>query len=432
VATATQKGGFVLPLAWINRDGRLIILSRGIRTFAQGAVSVVLAIYLEKLGFSLGEIGAFISIGLVGTAVYAVLVGLFASSIGLRRLLMAFTLGSAVMGLALAFIDSFPLLAATALVTSFGERFGGSSAVQSLELATLPETAPQHRRTDVFAIYDITATVAVALGALAAGLPQVLQSFLGMTDLAAMRALFLGYTALHVAAAACYFFVSSRVELGTAGQRWTNPLKLPSRKVIFTLSALFGVDHFAGGLLAQTLVSYWFFTKFGVNLGSIALIFFVSNILTAISLWVAAKLASRIGLINTMVFSHIPSSILLIIMVFVPFAWLAVWLWLARSFLGQMDVPTRQSYTMAVVGPEERVAMASMNVLTRSVVAPASPSVATLLWNATSASVPFVVTGVMKIAYDLSLWAMFRNVKTPEEQRRETERAAQGVKVRRT
>jgi MFS family permease len=426
---ATQKSGFVLPLAWINRDGRLIILSRAVRTFAQGAVSVILAIYLDRLGFSLVQIGMFISIGLVGTAVYALLVGLFASRIGLRRLLMAFTLGSAVMGVALAFTGSFPLLAAMALVTSFSASGGGSSAVQPLELATLPETAPQHRRTDVFAIYDIAATVATALGALAAGLPQAFQSLFGMTDLAAMRALFLGYTALHVAAAACYLFVSNKVELGRAGQRWTNPLKLPSRKIILTLSALFSVDNFAGGLLAQTLVSYWFFTEFGVKLGSVAFIFFASNLMAAASLWVAAKLANRIGLINTMVFSHIPSSILLIVMPFVPFAWLAVGLWLARSFLGQMDVPTRQSYTMAVVGPEERVAMASMNVLTRSVVAPAGPSVATMLWNATSASVPFIATGVLKIAYDLSLWAVFRNVKTPEERRRAEEQAARRVQT---
>ncbi|MBI4338485.1 MAG: MFS transporter [Chloroflexi bacterium] len=418
-----QTRSLTLPLPWINRDGKLIILARAVRTFAQGAVSVILAIYLEKLGFSLVQIGAFMSIGLVGTAVYAVLVGVFASRIGLRRLMMAFTLGSAVMGIALAFTGSFPLLAVIALVTSFSASGGGSSAVQPLELASLPETAPQHRRTDVFAIYDIAATVATALGALAAGLPQALQSLLGMTDLAAMRAVFLGYTALHGAAAACYLFVSAGVEVGTAGQRWTNPFKLRSRRIIFTLSALFSVDFFAGGLLAQSLVSYWFFTKFGVKLGSIAFIFFASNILAAVSLWVAAKLASRIGLINTMVFSHIPSSVFLIIMTLVPFAWLAVGLWLARSLLGQMDVPTRQSYTMAVVGPEERVAMASMNVLARSVVAPPGPSVATLLWNATSASVPFVATGVLKIGYDLALWAMFRTVKTPEEGRREKERA---------
>ncbi|MBI2171460.1 MAG: MFS transporter [Chloroflexi bacterium] len=426
---ATPQNRFVLPLAWINRDGRLIILSRAVRTFAQGAVSVILAIYLDRLGFSLVQIGAFISIGLVGTAVYALLVGLFASRIGLRRLLMLFTLGSAVMGVTLAFSDSFPLLALAALITSFSASGGGSSAAQPLELASLPETAPSHRRTDVFAIYDIAATGATALGALAAGLPQALQGTFGMTDLAAMRVIFLGYTALHVAAALCYLFVSARVEIGTSGQRWTNPLKLPSRKIIFTLSALFSVDHFAGGLLAQSLVSYWFFTEFGVKLGSIAFIFFASNLLAAASLWVAAKLANRIGLINTMVFSHIPSSVLLILMPLAPFAWLAVGLWLARSFLGQMDVPTRQSYTMAVVAPEERVAMASTNVLTRSLVAPAGPSVATWLWSAASASLPFIATGILKIAYDLSLWVMFRKVKTPEEERRAEAWAARQGRV---
>ncbi len=419
---ATQAKRFPLPLAWISLDGKLIILARAVRAFAQGSVAVILAIYLEKLGFGLVEIGAFISIGLVGTAVYAFLVGLFASGVGFRRLLVAFGLGSAVMGVALAFTNSFPLLSVMALLTSFSASGGGGSAVQPLELASLPETAPAHRRTDVFAVYDIAATVATALGALAAGLPQALEG-LGMTELAAMRALFLGYAAFHIAASLCYFFVSVKVETGASGQKWTNPLKLPSRRIIFTLSALFGVDSFAGGMLAQSLVSYWFFTKFGVQLGSIAFIFFASNILAAVSLWAAARLANRIGLINTMVFTHIPSSLLLILMAFVPFAWLAVGLWLARSFLGQMDVPTRQSYTMAVVRPEERVAMASTNILTRSIVVPASPSAATLLWNAASASVPFVATGVLKIGYDLALWAMFHNVKTPEEQRRAEELA---------
>ncbi|MBI4312591.1 MAG: MFS transporter [Chloroflexi bacterium] len=419
---------FALPLGWISLDGKLIILARAVRTFAQGSVAVILAIYLEKLGFSLVQIGAFISIGLVGTAAYAFLVGLLAGGIGLRRLLVAFSLGSALMGVALAFSDSFLLLSVMALATSFSAS-GGASPVQPLELASLPETAPAHRRTEVFAIYDIAATGATALGALAAGLPQALEG-LGMTDLAAMRAMFLGYTALHIAASACYFFVSSRAEAGTSGQRWTNPLKLPSRRTIFTLSALFGVDSFAGGMLAQSLVSYWFFTKFGVHLGSIAFIFFASNVLAAVSLWVAAKLANRIGLINTMVWTHIPSSLLLIAMAFAPFAWLAVGLWLARSFLGQMDVPTRQSYTMAVVRPEERVAMASTNILTRSIVVPASPTTATLLWNAASSSVPFVVTGVLKIGYDLALWGMFRNVRTPEEQRRKERRAAGQGRVR--
>lgn len=195
------------------------------------------------------------------------------------------------------------------------------------------------------------------------------------------------------------------------------PLRLPSRRLIFTLSGLFSVDHFAGGLVAQSLVSLWFFTKFGIKLESIALIFFGSNLIAAVSLWVAAKLANRIGLINTMVFTHIPPSVMSIAIPFLPTAGMAASFWLVRSFFGQMDVPTRQSCTMAVVGPNERSAMAGVNSATRSVTGTVSPSVATALWNIGTTSIPFVSRGVLKISYDLALWFMFRKVKPPEEAR---------------
>jgi len=177
------------------------------------------------------------------------------------------------------------------------------------------------------------------------------------------------------------------------------------------------VDHFAGGLVAQSLVSLWFFTKFGIKLESIALIFFGSNLIAAVSLWVAAKLANRIGLINTMVFTHIPPSVMSIAIPFLPTAGMAASFWLVRSFFGQMDVPTRQSCTMAVVGPNERTAMAGVNSATRSVTGTVSPSVATALWNIGTTSIPFVSRGVLKISYDLALWFMFRKVKPPEEAR---------------
>ena len=175
------------------------------------------------------------------------------------------------------------------------------------------------------------------------------------------------------------------------------------------------MDHFAGSLLLQSLVAYWFSTRFGLELGALALVFFFSQILSAISLWLAAKLAARIGLINTMVFTHIPASLFLIAAAFAPTATLAVIFWQLRSFLAQMDVPTRTSYTMAVVGPEERVAMAGIHIVGRSVSGIGGPSVATALWQTVSASAPLLACGVLKIAYDISLYFMFRNVKPPEE-----------------
>jgi len=198
-------------------------------------------------------------------------------------------------------------------------------------------------------------------------------------------------------------------------QLWVNPFRLPSRRLIFTLTGLFSLDHFAGSLFIQSLAAYWFHTRFGMELESLGLVFFLSHLLSAISLWVAAKLANRIGLINTMVFTHIPSSLFLIVAAFAPAAWIAVLFWQMRAFLSMMDVPTRDSYTMSVVQPSERVAMAGVHIVGRSIAGTIGPSVSTALWLALSASVPLVACAVLKITYDLSLYFMFRNVKPPQE-----------------
>jgi MFS family permease len=212
-----------------------------------------------------------------------------------------------------------------------------------------------------------------------------------------------------------YSRLSSRFELPSGEARWTNPFTLPSRGRICALAGLFTVDSFGTGLIVQSLASYWFFTRFGLQPGHLGALFFASNVLTAVSLWVAARLARRIGLLNTMVFTHIPSSMFLMAVPFVPDAWMAITLWLLRAFCVQMDVPTSQSYTMAVVAPEEHTAMASATTVSRSAGLAAGPSVGTVLWTTLGPSAPFIVGGVVKIAYDLTLWGMFRRVTPPEE-----------------
>ncbi len=406
-----------LSLAWMTRDARLIVLARGIRGFALGSVSVLLAIYLHLLGFSTIQIGLFISAGLLGAAAYSFLIVFFGDTMGRRRLLVTFALMPAATALALTVVDSFPVLAGLALVGSFSVAGGGAAPgpAQPLEQASLADRVPAEKRTDLYAIYGIMGTAGTALGALAAGLPVLFQDAFGLAEVSALRIVFVIFAALLSLVALCYSLLSPSVEVATADSRWVNPLRLPSRRLIFTLSGLFSVDHFAGGLVVQSLVSLWFFTKFGMELQSIGLIFFASNVMAAISLWVAAKVANRIGLINTIVFTHIPASLLLIVVPFLPTAWLAASLWVVRGFFGMMDVPTRQSYTMAVVGPNERVAMAGVNSVTRSITGTASPSVATALWSIGATSVPFIACGVLKIAYDLSLYVMFRSVRPPEE-----------------
>jgi len=385
-------------------------------TFARSFIAVLLALYLDKLGFSLVQIGAFLSAGVAGSAFFAFLVSLIAEKAGRRRLLVVLTLMSAAAGLALVFIDDFLPLIFLAFLGSIGGAGGGAvGAVQPLEQASLTDTATAKKRTDLFAIYRIVATAGMALGALAAGLPTLFQNTFGMSEIYAYKAMFVGFVLFHLVGVLLYSLLSSAVEVGSSEQRWVNPLRLPSRRLIFTLTGLFSLDHFAGSLFLQSLAAYWFYTRFGLELESLAIIFFFAQLLAAISLWVAAKLADRIGLINTMVFTHIPASLFLIAAAFAPVAWLAVLFWQLRAFLSMMDVPTRDSYTMSIVRPDERVAMAGIHIVGRSIAGTIGPSVATALWQALSATVPLIASGVLKITYDLSLYFMFRNVKPPQE-----------------
>ncbi len=420
-----------MPFQWIGRDGKLIIAAREMRSFALGSISVFLIIYLDRIGLTLGQAGIFLSSGIAGSGFFAFVSGLIADKVGRRRLLVTFSTMAAIAALALVFINDFlplVLFAFLGALIAIGGAAGGPT--QPIEQASLPNTAPMERRTDLFAVYRIVSTSANALGALAAGLPSLYQRWFAMSEIAAYKTMFVGVAALILLVALLYSLLSPAVEVDSERRGWVNPLRLPSRGRIFTLTGLFSVDRFAGVLLMQGLVAYWFNTRFDLQLESLAFIFFFSQALAATSLWVAAKLADRIGLINTIVFTHIPSSLFLIGAAFAPTAWMAVVFWLLRSFLGQMDVPTRDSYTMAVVNPEERVAMASIQSVGTNLSATVAPSAATALWSLLSASAPFIACAALKISYDLSLYVMFRNVKPPEEMRTARDSAiAQGKDV---
>ena len=416
----------VVPLGWVSRDGKIIILARSTRTFAQGSIAVLLAVYLDLLGFTLTQIGVFFSFGVAGAALFSFLVSLIAEKVGRRRLMVALTLTTAAASVVLVVTDDVAVLTAFAFLGTLSGVGGGGGAqpTQPLEQASLADAAPAARRTDLFAVYGIASTGAAAVGALAAGLPEIFQSHLGASELGAFKVMFVAFVVLLLVVALLYSLLSSSVEVRAEARRWMNPLALPSRRIIFTLTALFSVDNFAGSLLLQSLVAYWFSTRFGLELGALAVVFFFSQLLSAISLWLAARIAARIGLINTMVFTHIPANLFLIGAAFAPSATLAVVFWQLRSFLGQMDVPTRTSYIMAVVGPEERVAMAGIHTVGRSVSGIGGPTVATALWQAVSASAPLIGCAVLKITYDIALFFMFRNLKPPEEAERAAERSA--------
>jgi len=404
------------PLQWLNRDGKLLILARALCNCAHGSIAVLIALYLDKLGFGLIQIGVFLSAGVAGSAVFAFITTLVSERVGRRRLLVLFTLMSASAGLALVFTRDYPILLLFAFVGSISGAVGGASgSTQPLEQASLPDTAPPEKRTDLFAIYRIIGLSGVAIGTLAAGLPPIYQKVFGVTEIDSYRIVFIAITLFLLIASIFYRLLSPSIEVGGTEQKWINPLRLPSRRIIFTLTGLFSLDHFAGSLFMQSLAAYWFYSKFGLKLESLALVFFFSQILAAISLWLAAKLANRIGLINTMVFTHIPSSLFLIAAAFAPTPWLAILFWQLRAFLSMMDVPTRDSYTMSVVQPNERVAMAGIHIVGRSISGTFGPSIATGLWQVFSATVPLLGCAILKITYDLSLYFMFRNVKPPQE-----------------
>ena len=407
-------------LSWINRDAGLITAARGTRTFSQSFIAVIIALYLAELGFNLVQIGAILTVGIAGVSFFAFVAGLISGKVGRRRLLVIFSLLAAASGLAMYFAETFIPLMVIAFLGSLstGGGGGGESPAQPLEVAMLPDTAPPERRTDIFAIYSIVARTGTFLGALAAGLPVLFQDLLGLSVLSSFKVMFLGFAICQLAGAALYSSISPEVEASTTHQQWQNPLNLPSRRRIFTLAGLFSVDTFTTSMVMQSLMAYWFYTKFGLTLESLAFVFALSHLLTASSLWIAAKIANRIGLLNTMVFTHIPSSFFLLAAAFAPSATLAIVFWQCRAFLSQMDVPTKDSYTMAVINPEERVAMASIHMVGRSAAGAIGPTVTTAIWNITAAWTPLVGSALLKIGYDLSLYFMFRNVRPPEEEER--------------
>lgn len=415
------------PWAWVSRDAWLIIVARALRTFGQASLTILLAIYLDLLGLDLFQIGLFISAGLAGSAVFASLIVFIGDTLGRRRLLTGFTLLAGLASIALALTDQFLLLALVAFVGSFNAAGGGPMGpAQPLEQAALPGTASPERRTELFAIYNIASTGARAIGAAAAGLPILFQGAFDMSETSSYKVMFASYALIAALAAALYAMLSPMVEARTEGRRWTNPLRTPSRRIIFSMAGLFSLDSFGTSLVVQSLVALWFYGHFGVDLGSIAFIFVGSHVMAAVSLWLAAKLASRLGLVNTIVFTHVPAVLLVLILPFMPTATLATACWLARAFFSQMDIPVKQSYTMSVVNADERSAMAGINNVSQSIVRAASPAVATFLWGSVAVAAPFVGSALFKSIYLVGFYLLCRNVLPPEEQRKrdEAQRAA--------
>jgi MFS family permease len=390
---------------------RQIFLARGVRDFGDGLVAVVLPAYLVALGYGATEIGAVATMALLGSALLTLGVGLLGARIDPRGLLLAAALLMIATGLGFASTPGFALLAAIALVGTINPSAGSVSVFAPLEQAMLTSAAPDARRTAVFARYSLVGSLAAATGALAAAGPDALVR-LGLAELDAMRAVFLLYAVLGLA---CLLACRALEPVPAEARRANHAPLGPSRSIVLKLAALFSVDSFAGGLAVQALLALWLFERFDLSLAQAGLFFFWSGVLSAFSFPVAAWLAGRIGLINTMVFTHIPSSLCLIAAMFAPGVEWALGLLLLRAALSQMDVPTRTSYVMAVVTPPERTAAASFTAVPRSLAAAAGPAIAGAVFAAGWQMAPFIACGVLKIAYDLALLWAFRHIRPPEE-----------------
>jgi MFS family permease len=400
-----------------HRDLALINAAGFLRSFGVGLMGVVLGIYLFRRGLSSLAIGFVIAAGLAGSALATVIVSFAADRVGRRRFLVLLSLFSAVGGIALALSPSLPVLLIMALVGMLNGTGTDRSAAFALDQAVVPGLVSDVKRTWSLAWYNVLLDGGGSLGALGAGLPILLQHRLALPVLNSYRIVFLGCAGLCLMVAALYLFLSPAIEI--AGPAVHAPIRArvtpESKRIVARLTALFSLDAFGGGFLTDALVAYWFFRRFGIPEHDLGLVFFAVHILNAGSHLGAAWLARRIGLVNTMVFTHLPSSLFLMAVPFAPsFKW-AVLLFLCREALVEMDVPTRQSYVAALVKPSERTFASGILNLARNLFWAVGSGVAGAMMQVLTFSAPLLVGGGAKVTYDLLLYRSFRLLKPPEE-----------------
>ena len=399
-----------------QRDITLLFSTRIIRLFCYGFLSVVLALYLTETGFDEKMIGLLFSLTLAGDAGITLWLTTRADRFGRRKTLLVGALLMVGAGGVFVVTHNIIILMAAAIIGVISPSGNEIGPFLSVEQAGLTQLISNEKRTKFFAWYNMVGSFATATGALAGGwLAQILQGN-GWTQLESYRLVLMGYGLGGLALVILFLFVSPAIEV-THVSETKHALGLHrSRKVVLKLSALFALDAFAGGLIVQSMIAYWFHVKFGVESGALGSIFFGANILAGISALLAVPLAARFGLINTMVFTHIPSNILLMLVPLMPNLPLAIGLLLARFSISQMDVPTRQSYTMAVVAPDERSAASGVTAIARSVGASLSPTLTGILFSIPALfNAPLFLAGGLKIVYDLLLFREFSAVKPPEE-----------------
>jgi len=403
-------------LEWLSRDGKLLLSARILRTFGYGFLSVVIAIYLRFLGFDDVQIGLLLGSTLVNSVIFTIFASFYADRIGRRNVLVIYSSLMCMSGLIFTVTDNYFLLVLAAFIGTINVTGSETGAFLSIEQAILPQTIRDKKKMNtIFALYNMVGTFAMSAGIILSGLPSLLQEqYFAINNVDSFKILFMMYSILGLVVMIIYLTISKAIEIKPNVKNTVRQTLSPSsKKIVGKLSVLFAVDSFAGGFVIQSVVSLWFFTRFGADLTILSYVFSAAGILTAFSYIVAAKIADRIGLVNTMVFTHIPSNILLILVAFAPTMQLATILYLIRMGLSQMDVPTRQSYIVSIVNEEERIAASGLTNVSRNIAQTVSPSIIGYIFHSFLAlSGPFVLGGVIKIIYDLALYFNFRNIKS--------------------
>lgn len=381
-----------------------IFAARAMRGFADGFVAVLLPVYLLEMGLGGVEVGAIATATLFGSAFATLALGAWGHRWTVRTLMLGAAALMAATGVGFSVLSSFWPLLIVAFVGTLNPSSGDVSVFLPLEHARLAAASDTASRTDLFARYALTGALCAALGALASGFPERAVALFGMTRLDALRGMFILYAIVGAVVWAMYRKLPVLAEVGQA-----KPAPLgPSRAVVVKLAALFSVDSFAGGLVVNSLLALWLFQRFGLSLTAAGAFFFASGLLGAASQLAAPRLAKRVGLVNTMVFTHIPASMCLIAAAFATNVGVALGLLLVRAMVSSMDVPARSAFVMSVVQPHERAAAASFTAVPRSLASAVSPLLAGWLFQSGWSATPLVICGLLKIAYDLALWRAFR------------------------
>ena len=401
----------LLPASATADAGRLVA-GRALRGFADGFVSVYLAAYLQLLGLSAVQVGAVVTATLLGSAALTLAVGLLAHRLAARPVLLAASLLMIATGAGFALVSDFWPLLVVAFAGTLNPSSGDVSVFLPTEQAVLAAEVAPVERTHLFAYYSLGGTLCGAFGALASGLPELAAARLGWPLVDAFRAGFVLYGAIAIVIGVIY--LGLRPPAAAASEEAKAPLR-QARSVVLQLSALFSLDSFGGGFAVDAMLALWLFLRFDLPLAAAGTIFFAARILSAFSQLVSPRLAARIGLIETMVFTHIPANLFLILAALMPTAPLAIACLLGRMALSQMDVPARQSYVMAIVPPEERAAAASVTNVPRSLATALSPLLAGALLQHSSFGWPLIVGGALKLAYDLLLLAQFRRLRPADQ-----------------